>query len=80
MLDPNDAYHSSAEKTNLRTKLGHRKWWYLLLLLPLAGLLYPPFYSRMDPMLGGIPFFIWYQFAWVFGGILTTLIVSKLTD
>jgi len=34
----------------------------------------------MDPMLGNVPFFIWYQFAWIFGGIATTVIVSKMTD
>ena len=39
--------------------------WYLLLLLPLAGLLYPPLYSTEDPELLGFPFFYWYQFAWV---------------
>lgn len=55
-------------------------WWYLLLLIPLVGLLYPPFYDQMYPTLGGVPFFVWYQFAWVFGGVATTVIVSWLTD
>jgi hypothetical protein len=36
-----------------------------LLLLPLAGLLYPPLYARQDPELFGFPFFYWYQLAWV---------------
>jgi hypothetical protein len=40
-------------------------WWYALLLLPLAGLLYPPLYARQDPELFGFPFFYWYQLAWV---------------
>ena len=39
--------------------------WYLLLLLPFAGLLIPPLYAREAPDLWGIPFFYWYQFAWV---------------
>ncbi len=39
--------------------------WYLLLLLPLVGLLYPPLYAQEDPELFGFPFFYWYQFAWV---------------
>lgn len=56
-----------------------RKWCYLLLLMPLVGLLYPPFYNRFQPDLDGIPFFIWYQFAWVLGGAATTLIVTALT-
>lgn len=59
----------------------HRSnWWYLLLLLPLIGLLYPGFYAHADPTLGGVPFFIWYQFAWVFGGVGTTVAVNRLTD
>jgi hypothetical protein len=37
--------------------------WYLLLLLPFAGLLYPPLYATEDPELCGFPFFYWYQFA-----------------
>ena len=36
-----------------------------LLLLPLAGLLFPAFYSRATPALFGFPFFYWYQVAWV---------------
>lgn len=39
--------------------------WLLLLLLPFAGLLYPPLYNRVDPQIFGFPFFYWYQFAWV---------------
>jgi hypothetical protein len=39
--------------------------WYLLLLLPFAGLLYPPLYATEDPELFGFPFFYWYQFLWV---------------
>ena len=48
------------------------RWWYLLLVLPLAGLLYPPLYAYEDPEIFGIPFFYWYQFAWVIvtGGLL----------
>jgi Protein of unknown function (DUF3311) len=39
--------------------------WYLLLLVPFLGLLYPPLYASEDPELFGFPFFYWYQFAWV---------------
>ena len=39
--------------------------WQWLLLLPFAGVLWPPLYNRIDPMLAGIPFFYWYQMAWV---------------
>ena len=38
----------------------------LLLLVPFAGVLWPPLYNRIDPALAGIPFFYWYQMAWIF--------------
>jgi hypothetical protein len=44
----------------------------LLLLLPFIGVLWPPVYNRAEPSLVGIPFFYWYQLAWVF---LTTFIL-----
>ena len=53
--------------------------WYLLLLLPFAGLLYPPLYATRDPELAGIPFFYWYQFAWVLGAVALTAIVYNAT-
>lgn len=39
--------------------------WYLLLILPFAGTLLPWLYNRAQPALFGIPFFYWYQLAWV---------------
>ena len=42
-----------------------RRWPGLLLLLPVAGLLWVPFYDRPAPALFGFPFFYWYQLAWV---------------
>lgn len=33
-------------------------WSLVLLLPPFVGLLYPPFYARVEPDLGGVPFFI----------------------
>lgn len=38
----------------------------VLLALPLVAILWVPFYARKDPELGGVPFFFWYQFVWVF--------------
>jgi hypothetical protein len=37
----------------------------VLLLLPFIGLLWIPFYNRVDPTILGFPFFYWYLFAWV---------------
>lgn len=42
-----------------------RRGWYLLLVLPFAGTLIPPLYNRPAPTLLGLPFFYWYQLAWV---------------
>jgi hypothetical protein len=41
------------------------RWWYLLLLIPIVGLLATPIYTRDTPELFGFPFFYWYQLAWV---------------
>ena len=54
------------------------KWWLLLLLLPYIGLLYPPLYSRLQPELWGFPFFIWYQFLWVFITVGITALVYRV--
>jgi Protein of unknown function (DUF3311) len=40
-----------------------RAHWYWLLLLPYVGMLWVPFYNRIEPRIGSIPFFYWYQFA-----------------
>lgn len=50
----------------------HVRWALVLLLIPFAALLYPPFYAMLTPRLAGIPFFIWYQFAWIILGVLVT--------
>jgi len=55
------------------------RWWYLLLLLPLIGLLATPIYARHDPELFGFPFFYWYQFAWVPASVLITYLVYAMT-
>jgi hypothetical protein len=55
------------------------RWWYALLGLPLLGLLYPPLYATRDPELAGIPFFYWYQFAWVLVAVVLTVVVYLAT-
>jgi hypothetical protein len=54
---------------------GQRGWALLLLAIPFVALLYPPFYARITPELWGIPFFIWYQFAWIILGSALTAVV-----
>ena len=36
------------------------------LLIPVVALMWVSSYARETPRLGGVPFFFWYQFAWVF--------------
>ena len=38
----------------------------ILLGIPIAALLWVESYARVEPTLAGFPFFIWYQFVWVF--------------
>jgi hypothetical protein len=51
--------------------------WYVLLVLPFLGLLYPPLYAQHDPELFGFPFFYWYELLWVPVTAALTFIVYK---
>ncbi|MGH8399731.1 MAG: DUF3311 domain-containing protein, partial [Gammaproteobacteria bacterium] len=42
-----------------------RTCWHGVLLIPFIGILWVPFYNRIDPALFGIPFFYWFQFVWI---------------
>jgi uncharacterized protein DUF3311 len=52
-----------------------RSWVILLLVVPFVAVLYPPFYAGRDPTLAGIPYFIWYQFAWTVITAVLTIVV-----
>jgi hypothetical protein len=47
----------------------------MLLVIPFLGVLWVPFYNRIEPTLAGIPFFYWYQLAWVVLGAVVVLAV-----
>ena len=51
----------------------------LLLLVPLVAVLVPPLYNFANPSIGGMPFFYWYQLAWVAGVAACTAIVYRAT-
>ncbi len=51
----------------------------LLLLVPLVAVLVPEFYNYRSPAIGGMPFFYWYQLAWVAGVAVCTWIVYAAT-
>jgi hypothetical protein len=52
---------------------------YWLLLLPFAGVLFPWIYNTRSPELFGIPFFYWYQMAWVVVSVILTVVVYRAT-
>jgi hypothetical protein len=60
-----------------------RHWPRLLFLIPFIAMLWVSSYNRTAPELGGIPFFYWYQLAWILAGAGLVLIVywieSKVT-
>jgi hypothetical protein len=38
----------------------------VLLMVPVIALMWVGSYAKVEPVVAGFPFFIWYQFAWVF--------------
>jgi hypothetical protein len=65
----------------MRQRSSSRRWHpiQLLLLLPLVAVLVPEFYNRANPSIGGMPFFYWYQLAWIAGVAVCTGIVYVVT-
>jgi uncharacterized membrane protein len=65
--------------TSKREKSGWlRRWARLLFLIPFVAVLWVPFYNRTEPELMGLPFFYWYQLAWVLLGAVVVLIVYMM--
>jgi hypothetical protein len=50
-----------------------RYWPRLFLLIPFFAVLWVPSYNRLQPSLGGVPFFYWYQLAWILIGAVLVL-------
>ena len=48
-------------------------------LVPLIGLLFPSIYNHTSPELIGLPFFYWYQLAWVPISVAITALVYVKT-
>ncbi len=53
---------------------GKRAFWYALFMVIIGVAVSVPLYNRVEPALAGIPFFYWFQFAW----IVVTAIVTAL--
>jgi hypothetical protein len=50
----------------------------VLLALPLVALLWVSSYNQDESRLGGVPFFYWYQFLWVFLAAACTTVSYRL--
>ena len=55
-----------------------RYWPRFLLIIPFLLVAYVPFYNRIEPTLGGIPFFYWYQLAAILLGAAVVVAVYLL--
>jgi len=54
-------------------------WWYLLFLVQFAVILWPPLYNKAEPAVLGVPFFYWFQLAWVIVSAAITAVVYFAT-
>jgi hypothetical protein len=52
----------------------------VLLAVPVVALLWVDSYARVEPVVAGFPFFIWYQFLWVFICSAMTWSAYKIID
>ena len=55
-----------------------RHWPRLFFLIPFIAMLWVSSYNRIEPELDGIPFFYWYQLAWILIGSAIVLLVYTL--
>ncbi len=55
-------------------------WSYLLLIVQAPVALWIPFYNSVEPSLGGIPFFYWFQLLMILVGAALTAIVYFATE
>jgi hypothetical protein len=53
--------------------------WYWLFAIPFVATLLPWIYNTGTPELIGMPFFYWYQMAWVLVTVLITIVVYRKT-
>jgi Protein of unknown function (DUF3311) len=51
---------------------------YAMFLIVAVGALWVPFYNRVEPTVYGIPFFYWFQVAWILVTAAATAIAYRL--
>lgn len=80
LLDVLSANIERIQHPSGKTRAALRIMWFLLL-LPFIGLLWVPLYNFAEPHLLSLPFFYWYQFAWVpISSFLVWLVYRSRSD
>jgi hypothetical protein len=74
--DPDGAGRTGAGRAGPRET---NKTWYWLFVLPFVFTLLPFIYNKRSPEFIGMPFFYWYQTAWIVITAVLTLIVYNKT-
>jgi hypothetical protein len=70
---------TSRPPENVAPRRSDRSPWNWLLLVPIVVPLIVPLYNAVEPTLGGWPRFYWLQLLFVALGVLTTVIVYRMT-
>jgi Protein of unknown function (DUF3311) len=70
----------TGESMSERSRRTGWSWWYLLFVVQVAAVVWPPLYNRVEPAWIGMPFFYWYQLLWVIVGAVLTAIVYFATE
>jgi hypothetical protein len=60
-------------------KKNRASWWYLLFVVQVVVILWPPLYNKVEPTLIGLPFFYWFQLLWVVVSAVITGVVYWAT-
>jgi hypothetical protein len=63
---PRQAAKPGREMPGKVKESGLRLYWpRLFLIIPVLAVVWVPSYNSLEPALGGVPFFYWYQLAWI---------------
>ena len=54
-----------------------RRIWYVILFIPFFVAIWVPLFNRVEPALFGIPFFYWFQFAWIVVAAIVTALAYR---
>lgn len=83
---PGDHHDEAGDALNADVRSARRRYWLLILALLAPAVVIPlwvPLYDRVDPKLGGFPFFFWFQIAMIGVAVVLTslalVVAAKVT-